>query len=233
MVAPLDDPLSYPGIRPAESFLLRGANVAPLPDRFRPVGRRPVLAIGSNADPAQLAAKFRGRRCSDLVVGLLVTVVGLQVRPSAHFSRFGYWPFAPVAVDGSPSPAVLCLLDDEQVRVLDGTEPNYVRAQLDPGAHPVLGAPELGPVSVYVSRHGVVDDGRLPPWSEPPPEQELLIRGLLRYLPSLPGIPTSPDPRDLVAAVRARPDLADEITAALKRSLTVRPAGLSLQPDEP
>ena len=58
---PIDDPLSYPGVIPPYSYVLSG------PHSLTPVtslsalslaGRHPVIAVGSNAAPAQLARKF-------------------------------------------------------------------------------------------------------------------------------------------------------------------------------
>jgi hypothetical protein len=223
MTAPLDDPLSYPGARPEQSFLLRGAKVEPLPGGFPFDGRHAVLAVGSNASPAQLTAKFRGQPCSDTLAGLIVSVSGLAIRPSAHLSRHGYWPFAPIfrpaeRGDGVAT-VVLCLVDDDQLDVLDRTEPNYRRVRVDTQRHPVSGARGPGTVFAYASRHGVVDDDRLPTWSDPPPTQRALLAALLRCLPPMAGVS---DPDELLAAVRARPELADDITHALQRHLRVR-----------
>jgi hypothetical protein len=229
--APLDDPLSYPGQRPDTSFVLRGNVLRPLAEVETRVveGRRAVLAIGSNACPAQLAVKFRDRGCSDVVVGLVVDVDALVVRPSAHFSRSGYWPFAPARLDGGGARCILTLLDDDQVDVLDRTEPNYDRVVLDPGVHRVRveRTPCDASVEVYASRHGVVDDGRLPafpdaPSSDPLPTQQALISALLRAEGT--GLPTTP--ARVSDRVRQYPDEAEHVTRAIRR-LHVRPARLA------
>lgn len=226
--APLDDPLSYPGTCAPWSFRLRGDVVTRF-DGLVPRHRTPVLALGSNACPAQLAAKFRGRACSDDLLGLVVAVERLQARPSAHLGRSGYWPFAPVA-GPSHGPdagrAVLCLLDEEQMDVLDRTEPNYDRRRLDGRAHPVTGAPEevcADGVWVYVSKHGVVDDPRLPSWSDPPPSQTVLLAALTALVPVPPELA---EPAALSAALRRDPGLADFLTDAVKQHLVVRDADL-------
>ncbi|MDQ1671649.1 MAG: hypothetical protein QOC98_211 [Frankiaceae bacterium] len=227
--APLDDPLSYPGACAPWSFRLRGDEVT----RFEgpvPRDRVPVLAVGSNACPSQLAAKFRGRPCSDELLGLVVSVDRLQVRPSAHLGRSGYWPFAPMAGAGpdcGPGRAVLCLLDDEQLHVLDRTEPNYDRRRLDGRAHAVTGAPAevcAEGVCIYVSKHGVVDDPRLPTWSDPPPSQTVLLAALTELVPVPPELT---EPAALSAALRRDPGLADDLTAAVKEHLVVRGDGLA------
>lgn len=229
-VAPLDDPLSYPGPRPARAFRLRGDVLFPLTGD-PPPHRHPVLAIGSNASPGQLAAKFRGRPCSDEVVGYVVRVAGLQVRPSAHLGRSGYWPFAPVALDASSTTAVLCLLDEEQRAVLDATEPNYDRIPFTRTPEGIVGAPPevlRVPVELYASRHGVVDDPRLPEWSDPPPSQEALLGALLPLLEGHPPVLPADvrDPRSLSDALRNRPGLAAGLTGVLHRTLRVRTDGL-------
>jgi hypothetical protein len=231
--APLEEPLSYPGERPRAPFLLQGDVVSALPPEFDLAGRRAVLAIGSNACPAQLAEKFRERDCSDVVPGLIVDVDALVVRPSAHFSRSGYWPFAPARLDGATGEFVLTPLDDDQVAVLDRTEPNYERVALDPTVHRVgLGrAPYDGNVEVYVSHHGVVDDGRLPNWDDPPPSQHALLAALLRIVANEPPSEDLPagDVEGLSDAVRRRSERAEDVTRAIRRTLRVRPAALATQ----
>lgn len=229
-LAPLDDPLSYPGTRAAEPFRLRGQELHRLPDDdplLTRTDRHAVLAVGSNACPAQLARKFRGRPCSDEVVGFPVRVTGLQVRPSAHLGRSGYWPFAPVPLDDSVTTAVLGLFDDDQLAVLDATEPNYARTPLERGRHRLSrmnGISVTEPVEVYASRHGVVDDARLPAWSEPPPTQEQLLSALLPLLREAgDAVPaTVADAASLSLALRSQEGLAARLTDALKRTVVVR-----------
>jgi hypothetical protein len=227
--APLDDPLSYPGRRPTAPFRLRGDELAPLAGAL-PAGGHAVLAIGSNACPEQLAAKFRGRPCDPEVVGFPVLVAGLQVRPSAHLGRAGYWPFAPAALDASSGPAVLCLLDADQLAVLDRTEPNYDRIELDrPGARISGAPPEVvrGPVGLYASKHGVVDDARLPAWADPPPTQVALLSAVLPLLRRAAALPPEVvDARTLSRALRGERGLAEHLTGVLGRTMRVRPDGL-------
>jgi hypothetical protein len=225
-LAPIDDPLSYPGARATSAFHLRDGAVQPLVEPI-PEGRIPVLAVGSNACPAQLAAKFRHRPGGHDVLGGVVTVGRLQVRPSAHLGRSGYWPFAPAALDETSSTAVLLFLDEGQVAVLDATEPNYVRTVLDVARHPMAGAPAgtpRGPVWIYVSKHGVVDDRRLPNWSDPPPTQQALLSALIPLLPVPQGLR---DPASLSAALRTDTELAGHLTAALKERVLIRADGLA------
>ena len=131
-LSPLDRPVSYPGVPLRMSGLLTGAGFAPGDDL--PAGAlHPVLAIGSNADPAQLRRKL-GPRLQVPVTA--VTVTGLAVGHSAHVSPPGYLPYAPWLSPGV-LPAVVLWLDDDALAVLDRTEPNYRRV---PCPAPVAGA---------------------------------------------------------------------------------------------
>lgn len=99
---------------------LRCIGAAPMADRT------PVLAIGSNAAPGQLRHKFPE---GPIVPLIRATVRGLAVGHSAHVSKAGYVPYAPMA---DPSKEVarrfsLLWLDQEQVAIVDKTEPNYRR----------------------------------------------------------------------------------------------------------
>ena len=228
--APLDDPLSYPGARPDRSWQLTGDRCAPF-DGPVPERRHAVLAIGSNACPAQLARKLSGRPCSGDVIGLAVSVRGLTVRPSAHLGRSGYWPFAPAASldPAAAGSAALCFLDDDQLPVLDATEPNYLRMRLDRSAHAVTAREQLpdGAVWVYVSRHGVVDDPRLPRWTDPAPTQHALLSALIPLL----QLPTAlAEPAALSAALRHDGDLAEQLSRKLKDAVRIRSAGLVEDP---
>jgi hypothetical protein len=233
VAAPLDDPMSYPGRWPTAPFVIAHGTVRELEsdqlaEAVAGATRFPVLAIGSNGSTAQLVRKFgAGAAGSVAVYGTPVTVPGLQTRPSAHVGRSGYWPFAPVRLDDSPGPAVLCLLTAAQRDALDATEPNYTRRRLDPAAHPV---PGFGVCEVYVSRHGVVDDARLPTWSVPPPSQESLLGALLGLLPG--GLLDDVgDARGLSALLRSDGARCGEVGEAIRRHLHCRSAGLAVLGD--
>jgi hypothetical protein len=105
-------------------------------------GRTPVAAVGSNAAPAVLARKLAAL-ASGWVAMEPRALPGVRVGHSAHVSVHGYVPAAPYVGEGAAS-AVVGWFDDEQLALLDATEPNYVRLGLDVG------------VDVYVSRWGVV-----------------------------------------------------------------------------
>jgi hypothetical protein len=225
--SPLSDPLSYPGVIPPHSYLLLG------PGRLRKLrlaepsaGRHAVLAIGSNASPAQLIRKFGG--ISPVVPVAAASVSGLRILPSGHLNAAGYVPWSPVFRTRNSSaeefagsiPAFVTFLDDAQLARMDSTEPNYSRVPL-PASHSAVrldGAQvELAGCSIYVSRHGTIVDERIVRAGELPSQSVLLSR-LIATL-SL-GVTT---PLELIAALRSGQLLADLVTDRIREHLRVNP----------
>lgn len=108
-------------------------------------GRHRVLAVGSNAAPAQMLRKFASRRVWTVLPMVRVTVHGIAAGVSAHISRAGYVPATPIATPGETHRMSVLWLDDEQLAALDDSEPNYHRVRLDG-------------YNVYVSRWGCLRD---------------------------------------------------------------------------
>jgi hypothetical protein len=165
--APIDDPDSYPGSPPAGSFTLGSGSARG--------ARFPVVAIGSNASPAQLIAKFGPDPTPALPV-VAARVRGLARGFSAHVTRYGS---VPATARAAPDlDAVLdvhvTLLDAGQLATMGRTEPNHRLTLL---RHPDGGwllELETGERSarclLYRSRHGVLD---LPPYADLPPQREV------------------------------------------------------------
>ncbi|MFP3989821.1 hypothetical protein U9R90_20580 [Streptomyces sp. E11-3] len=191
--APLSDPLTYPGATPdASGLLVQGHYLRLIPVRGRRLGqwwvesaadggqvpldhvllrhdrvdagaRVPVLAVGSNAAPAQLHHKFTRRGVLGAVPMVKAVVTGLRSGVSAHVGRAGYVPATSVLAAGAPSTLTLSWLTEAQLAVLDGTELHYNRVLL-PGARFPVELPSgerLGGCQAYVSKHGclLADDG--------------------------------------------------------------------------
>ncbi|MEQ4204496.1 hypothetical protein [Actinopolymorpha sp. B9G3] len=215
---PYTSPLAYPGTTPSSSGLVVGPRyreipwaavdaelarlqVAPL------VHRTPVVAVGSNAAPAQLRAKLApaGRSARDpLVVPMAyVELHGLAAGVSAHVSRPGYVPATPVPTDGEMGHAFVVWLDPVQLAAVDRTEPSYDRVRL-PEAFGVLeavgGAPFDG-CDVYVSRHGCLLDTHGRPRRLV--AQRALLQALLDESEQLRGI-AGECPESWVTAMRDR-----------------------------
>ncbi|MFJ8938992.1 hypothetical protein ACIRL0_25260 [Streptomyces sp. NPDC102365] len=180
-VAPREDPLVYPGAWPAESGLLDGDRLLPLTRRTFP-GRVPVLAVGSNASPAQLRHKMRQYELSSPIPLVKARVTGLEIGVSAHVSALGYVSAAPFRAPGHTRELFLTWLDPAQLAAIDASEgvtrPSgaYDRVVLpatgfrvepepgDPrGPHDSSDSSSSGGsldgVHLYVNRHGVLQDG--------------------------------------------------------------------------
>ena len=117
--------------------------------------RTPVLAVGSNASPAQLRRKMGHADLSTQVPITAVTVRGLTVGVSAHVSRPGYLPATPVPDPAAESDLWVLWLDAAALDAVDATEPNYRRVRL-PARCPVelISGQAVTDGWVYVSRHG-------------------------------------------------------------------------------
>ncbi len=140
-----------PGASVGVERVLAALGVAPMNRR------QPVVAVGSNASPAQLYAKAGGPAAPVVPLGW-VTVAGLTVGHSAHVSVAGYVPFAPAAgPPGRRGRFLAAWLDEAELDRLDVTEPNYRRSQLAPGSGP-------GPAwALYRGRRGLLRvPGRAP-----------------------------------------------------------------------
>ena len=86
-----EGPLSVAGRRWCTvGMALRAMNAAPMAER------KPVVAVGSNASPGQLAYKYANWPTKRVIPVTRVTVTGLAVAHSAHISKPGYVPYIPV-----------------------------------------------------------------------------------------------------------------------------------------
>ncbi|MCK2217929.1 hypothetical protein MF672_029660 [Actinomadura sp. ATCC 31491] len=219
---PIARPLTYPGRIPATSGVLFDAAYLPLrpaagrgPEEWEAGGRslaallagggfapmaerHPVAAVGSNAAPGQLLRKFRGHAVRPVVPMTLADVPGVAPGVSAHVSRWGYVPAAPIGTPGETSRLFVLWLDERQLAALDLTEPNYERRLLD---RPVTLESGLRrpPVSVYTGRHGcLAGPGGAPRRLAP---QRVLIQDLLDASPELRRL-CGGTPEDFVGKVR-------------------------------
>jgi hypothetical protein len=229
---PIAHPLAYPGRLPPEPGLLDGDRfLAVRPDvadrprlaggetlddalrrRGRPAlaDRRPVLAVGSNGSPAQVRRKLLGGRAGVLVPMTYATTRGLVAGVSAHVSRPGYIPAAPVLAPGTTGRFVVLWLDEEQLAVVDATEPNYRRVPLPPEV-----SLDGTRADVYAGRHGCLADRRGTPFRLT--GQPELITALLADLPGLAGITGADGPEDFAARVRDDAALRERVKELWRR----------------
>jgi hypothetical protein len=197
-----------------------GGPEIPLDEALRSCGspvmadRRPVLAVGSNASPAQIVRKLAGQ-VRAVVPMTYARVSGLAAGASAHVSRPGYVPAVPVLAPGSSTGLVVLWLDDEQLSAVDRTEPNYHRALLP--ASVTVSLPGLAPVNchLYAGRHGcLIDAGGAPMRLAGQPD---LLAGLLAGSPALARLTGARTPAEFVARTSADPGLRDEVRRLWRR----------------
>ncbi|MFO8076371.1 MAG: hypothetical protein R6T85_09670 [Egibacteraceae bacterium] len=143
--------------------------------------RAPMVAVGSNAAPAQLRAKLLRWGAPVVVPALQARVAGLGVGHSAHVARAGYVPAAPFADRAARARLLVLWLDEAQRRAVDETEPSYVRQPLPKACTVTLRCGRrLAGTELYRSRHGLLSlDGAAP---APPMPQRALIDLLRRRL---------------------------------------------------
>jgi hypothetical protein len=183
--APRDHPLTYPGTWPADSGLLDGDRLLPLERLVPDDGRVPVLAVGSNASPAQLQHKMAESGVAGPIPMVRTRVTGVDVGVSAHVSRLGYVSAAPLRSPAAVRELFVVWLDGPQLEVIDASEGvplpggNFGRAWLPaPQVRVALAdGTALPGVHAYVNRHGVLHDGTGTPRRHP--GQRTLLAGLL------------------------------------------------------
>lgn len=181
---PREHPLTYPGAWPADSGVLHGDRMLPLE---RPVyeDRAPVLAVGSNASPAQLRHKMAEFGIDSPVPMVRSRVTGVEVGVSAHVSRMGYVSASPIVSPGAVRELFVIWLDRRQLDVIDASEGvpltrgNFWRAWLPAsGVRVEVAHGQVLPgVYSYVNRHGVLHDGDRSPRRHP--GQRALLTELL------------------------------------------------------
>ncbi len=167
--APAEAPDTYPGPVPAWSFRLHHEGITflqPYQVERRTAGRQPVLAVGSNASPAQLRHKFWAD--VDLLASLPVTraiVTGVAAVYTPYRAGYGSVPTTAHLDPTMRSVLSVLWLDDDQLEHLHQTERGAYRVGLVGRAEGVSAEVEgIGTVAddlvVYVSAHGtlLVDD---------------------------------------------------------------------------
>ncbi|MFE6823486.1 hypothetical protein [Streptomyces sp. NPDC057690] len=222
--APRDHPLSYPGAWPATSGLLHGDELLPL-DRLTHPGRTPVVAVGSNASPAQLRHKMAEFGVTSPIPMVKARVTGIEVGVSAHVSRVGYVSASPVDAPAVTRELFVIWLDPEQLALIDATEPNYDRVLLPaPGFRVELENGEaLLDAFAYVNHHGVLHNGDGIPRRHP--GQRALITELLARSTALREL-FGTTPEEFCARARADARLCDRGTQLFAEEKLVAASGL-------
>ncbi|MFD0414348.1 hypothetical protein [Streptomyces sp. NPDC127108] len=150
--------------------------------------RHPVIAVGSNASPGQVAHKLTRLGIPAAVPMAPVRVEGIAVGCSGHISPAGYVAATPYVERAAATGLVLTWLDSTQLKAVDETEfPDYRRAVLpgDQFAMTLASGERLSGAYIYFSAHGVLTD---PTGGLPRPgggDQATLLRALLAASPRL------------------------------------------------
>lgn len=250
---PFRHPLTYPGRPVPGPCLLTGRELLPLRVRAAALGtwqvpgddrtvrldqaltalgqapvaeRHPVIAVGSNASPAQVVHKLEGRSLPVAVPMVPVRVPGIAIGCSAHIGRAGYVAAAPYADPAAETGLVISWLDAAQLAAMDVTELHYRRVALsgDAFALTLPSGERLPGASVYVSHHGVLLD---PATGRPRPgggDQGTLLTALLRASPRLRAL-LGPDPADWTQRARAEEAVRAEGARIFVEEGWVRPPG--------
>lgn len=193
--APRADGRRYPGAWPDDSCVVTFDDVRPLPGPVPELARdrQPVLAVGSNASPAQLRHKYLDHP-DDLGIAMSrAHVSGLFVGFTPWRAGYGAYPATPVLEAGATTELMVQWLDHAQLADLDATEGGYTRTWLElPAVQVRVGEHLLDGVWAYVANSGpLVVDGHVvrmvTPWGdiEPGPwavaTQDELDRLLARH----------------------------------------------------
>ncbi|MFG1671098.1 hypothetical protein [Streptomyces sp. Y7] len=228
--APRDHPLLYPGAWPSDSGLLDGDRLLPL-DRLVHDDRTPVLAVGSNACPAQLRHKMDEFGIASPVPMVKARVTGLDVGVSAHVSFMGYVSASPFRAPGHVRELFLTWLDAEQLAVIDASEGapvphgHFSRAWLPaPDVRVELADGTVLPGAfAYVNRHGVLHDGTSTPRTHP--GQRALLTELLLASAGLRDL-FGVTPEEFCARARGRPARCRQGTRLFAEEKLVTASGL-------
>jgi hypothetical protein len=146
---------SYPFDLPFGSFHYREG----LRRTLEPVGpdRVPVLAVGSNGAPSQLASKFG--ICPEGIPVTRAVLSGRAVVYSAHFAAYGSLPATLVRAPGSRAWVFVTWLTAEQLAAMNSSEgigDRYDFVRLDAGEVEDETAGRLDDVGCYLSRAGAI-----------------------------------------------------------------------------
>lgn len=156
----IDHALAYPFGIPEQSYLFDGDRPQPLPDPAAAdvEGRTPVIALGSNQSPAQLARKFGGTGLGVIPV-LKAWLAEFDVVYAAHLSRYGSVPATIAPSAGTEAAVCVTFLTAGQLCHMHETEigtGNYDFHELSGVGLTLAGGAVLQRAWVYVARRGIL-----------------------------------------------------------------------------
>lgn len=122
--------MDYPYAAHPSPYLFRGGRVEPLSADLRTDHLTPVIAVGSNRAPLQLARKFAGMETAIPVTRLVAR--DLEVVHAAHTAGYGAVPATLAPAPGTEVELWITWLDAAAMRRMDETEAvgvNYAREE--------------------------------------------------------------------------------------------------------
>jgi len=149
---------SYPFDIPDGSFLFRNNAAHSMPDVPDLAGRTPVLAIGSNQSPAQLARKFAHAPETEIPV-TRAWLDDYDICYATHVTRYGSIPGNLHPCKNMRVRLSITWLDETQLRVMHATEivgESYVYARLNGLGLETDTGSRVDAALAYVSLHGVM-----------------------------------------------------------------------------
>ncbi|MPY76245.1 MAG: hypothetical protein GEU87_18535 [Alphaproteobacteria bacterium] len=154
----------YPYLLPDRSYVWRGGSGNPMQvEPFDPAltaGRTPVLAVGSNQSPLQLARKY-GVGSGHMIPVERARLEDFDIVYAAHISSYGAVPSMLQCAPGVEVTLFVTWLDDAQLEIMHATEGNYHFAEIENVRLRLEGGGERRSVCLYVARLGhFVHEGR-------------------------------------------------------------------------
>ncbi len=148
--------LAYPFGPHPEPFLYENGRALPLDagDKALFEGRRPILAVGSNASPKRLREKFGHETRAPVTFAVVEDHV---VAHSAKFTAYGSMPATLHPWPGARAQVHATWLTEAEIAVMDGTESLGVEYERVAMAARLIDAPDhAGPIETYVSLAGAL-----------------------------------------------------------------------------
>lgn len=163
-IAKLARARDYPYLLPDRSYVWRGGSGNPMQvEPFEPAltaGRTPVLAVGSNQSPLQLARKY-GVGSGHAIPVERARLMDFDIVYAAHISSYGAVPSMLQRAPGVEVTLFVTWLDDAQLDIMHATEGNYHFAEIENVGLRLEGGGERRSVCLYVARLGhFVHEGR-------------------------------------------------------------------------
>ncbi len=155
---------AYPFEIPDGSYLFRDGVAETLGAEPDLRNRTPVLAVGSNQSPGQLARKFAHRPETEIPV-TRAWLEDFDLCYATHVTRYGSIPSNLHGCPGMRVRLSITWLDDDQLRIMHPTEiagENYAFVRLDRLSLETAEGRRLDSVYAYLSMHGVTRLGGSP-----------------------------------------------------------------------